>query len=230
MSFFEIYELPILRWLHIVAMVYWLGGEWGVFQTSFNVVNRKLSMDERRRHMETAYRIDILARTGIIMLLPLGLHMGHIWGVQPLGGAWLIGMWIAFALWLGLCWSAFIYRESDRGLLLTKIDEWVRFIVIPALLITSAWSLFGDGPLSAETGQKWFSIKMFIYGITLVIGLKLRFIMREWTLLFRELAEKGDNPAVEAILEKSIKFGRNLAYFYWIAILTTAFFGAVKPM
>lgn len=41
-------------------MVYWLGGEWGMFQTSFNVINQKLSMEERRRHMETAYRIDIL--------------------------------------------------------------------------------------------------------------------------------------------------------------------------
>ena len=51
MSFLEIYQLPILRWLHIVAMVYWLGGEWGVFQTSFNVINRKLTMDERRRHI-----------------------------------------------------------------------------------------------------------------------------------------------------------------------------------
>ena len=67
MSFFEMYELPILRWMHIVAMVYWLGGEWGVFQTSFHVVNRKLGMAERKRHMETAYKIDILARTGIII-------------------------------------------------------------------------------------------------------------------------------------------------------------------
>ncbi|MFN2288285.1 MAG: hypothetical protein ABR578_08135, partial [Chromatocurvus sp.] len=73
-------ELAVLRWLHILAMVYWLGGEWGVFQTSYNVVNRKLPMNERRRHMETAYRIDILARTGIILLLPLGMHMGHLWG------------------------------------------------------------------------------------------------------------------------------------------------------
>ena len=82
-------ELAVLRWLHIIAMVYWLGGEWGVFQTSRHVVNRQLSMEERRRHMETAYRIDILARSGIILLLPLGLHMGNIWGLQPYGGAWL---------------------------------------------------------------------------------------------------------------------------------------------
>ena len=121
MEFFADNEVLILRWLHIIAMVYWLGGEWGVFQTSYNVVNRNLSLDERKRHMETAYRIDILARTGIIMLLPLGLHMGHIYGLQPLGGDWLVGMWFAIAAWLALTWSAFFARETNLGIALTKI-------------------------------------------------------------------------------------------------------------
>ena len=48
------HEMILLKWAHILAMVYWLGGEWGVFQTSYNVINRKLALDERRRHMETA--------------------------------------------------------------------------------------------------------------------------------------------------------------------------------
>lgn len=224
----EFNELAVLRWLHIIAMVYWLGGEWGVFQTSYNVINRKLALDERKRHMETAYRIDILARTGIIMLLPLGLHMGHLWGIQPLGGAWLTGMWIAFAGWLALCWGAFIKRETDVGIKLTKIDEAIRFVVIPALFIVSISSLLGHGPLEAEPGQKWYSAKMFVFGITLIIGLKLRFIMREWTSMFRILAQ-GPNAGVEAKLDKSIRFGRSIAYVYWICIATVAFFGAVKP-
>lgn len=42
-------ELAVARWLHILARLYWLGGEWGVFQTSYNVINRDLSMAERRR-------------------------------------------------------------------------------------------------------------------------------------------------------------------------------------
>ena len=42
----EIQELHVLRWLHIVCMVYWLGGEWGVFNTATHVCNRKLSMEE----------------------------------------------------------------------------------------------------------------------------------------------------------------------------------------
>ncbi len=222
-------ELAVLRWLHILAMVYWLGGEWGVFQTSTHVINRKLSMEERRRHMETAYKIDILARTGIILLLPLGLHMGHIWGVQPLGGGWLWLMWALFAGWLALCWAAFIRRETDTGIRLTKWDERIRYAVIPALLISATLSLLGHeyAPFEAGTGQKWFSWKVLLYGLMLVIGLQLRYIMREWTELFRVLAE-GPNPEAENTLEKSLRFGKRLAYVYWIGIASVAFLGATK--
>lgn len=229
MDFLVAYELPILRWLHIVAMVYWLGGEWGVFQTSYNVINRKLAMSERKRHMETAYRIDILARTGILMLFPLGFHMGNLWGVQPFGGMWLTGMWIFFGLWIALCWSAFIYRESDTGLKLTKADESIRYFVIPALAIASIASLLGEGPFNAADGQNWFSIKILLFSVALIIGLLLRFIMREWTELFRKLAQEGENQEVEDRLDHSIRFGRRLAYLYWVIILTVGFFGAVKP-
>ncbi len=220
-------ELAVLRWLHILAMVYWLGGEWGVFQTSTHVINRKLSMEERRRHMETAYKIDILARTGIILLLPLGLHMGHIWGVQPLGGMWLWLMWALFAGWLALCWAAFIHRETDTGIRLTIWDERIRYLVIPALVISAGLSLLGYGPFEAGTGQKWFSWKVLIYGLLLVIGLQLRYIMREWTELFRVLAA-GPNAEAESKLEKSLRFGKRLAYVYWIGIASVAFFGATK--
>ena len=105
-----------LKWAHIIAMAYWLGGEWGVFNASRPVTDASLTLDERRRHMETAYRIDILPRTGIILLLPLGLHMGSILGTQPLGGGWIVGMWIFVLLWLSITYSAFFKRGTDIGL------------------------------------------------------------------------------------------------------------------
>ena len=222
-------EVLVLRWLHILAMVYWLGGEWGVFQTSYNVINRSLSLDERRRHMETAYRIDILARTGIIMLLPLGLHMGNIYGLQPYGGSFLTGMWIFVALWLGLCWAAFFKRETDLGIKLTKLDEMVRWVLIPTIFVVGISSLLGDGPFVADEGMRWYALKFTLYGFALCIGLGLRWIMRAWTTRFRQLAE-GPNPAAEAALEREIGWGRMLAYIYWITISGICFLGTVKPL
>ena len=141
-DFFATNELAILRWLHIVAMVYWLGGEWGVFQTSYKVVNPALPLDERQRHMQTAYRIDIMARTGIISLLPLGLHMGYLWGMwgdQATGdGAGLIIiMWITWAAWMALTWAAFSSRGTKWFKPLSDVEDWTRYKLIQTQLVAS---------------------------------------------------------------------------------------------
>ena len=179
--------------------------------------------------MQTAYNIDILARIGIISLLPLGLHMGHLWGVQPFGGGFLVAVWLLAIGWLTLCISSYVYRETDRGIQLTLWDERVRFILIPIMVITSISSLMGYGPFNVGPMQYWFSIKILLYSVTLMIGLKLRFIMREWTTLFRVLAE-GPNQAAEDQLEKSLVVGKRLAYCYWVTIASVAFFGATKAI
>lgn len=222
------HELEILRWLHILAMVYWLGGEWGVFQTSYKVVNPRLPLEERQRHMDTAYRIDILARTGIITLLPLGIHMGYLWGVQPLGGWWMVAMWLIWVIWMGITWGAFLTRGKPVWHLLSGLEDWSRYILIPLLIITGLTSLFGMGPFEAGDGQKWYAAKVLTYGLALIIGVILRLIMHEWQAMFRVLAQ-GPDAGVELKLEKSIQLGRNVAYLYWILISATCFFASVKP-
>jgi hypothetical protein len=214
----------VLKWAHIIAMVYWLGGEWGVFQTSYHVTNPNLSLEERRRHMETAYRIDILARLGIILLLPIGLHMGHNFGVQPLGGLWLVGMWILAAAWVSLALAAFVHRGTDQGLKLTMFDDKIRYVLIPVLMGVGAWSLATGGPLTA----KWYAAKVFLYSWMLVIGLVLRFVMRNWTATFRALASGGPRAELEAKLAREIGLARIMAYIYWVGIGTIAFIGVTK--
>ncbi len=214
----------LLKWAHIVAMVYWLGGEWGVFQTSYHVTNPRLSLEERRRHLETAYRIDILARTGIVLLFPLGFHMGAVaYNAHPWGD-YIPLVWVVMLAWLSLTWAAFFKRESDLGIRLTRIDESLRYGFIPLLFGVSLWSLVGDGPLTAT----WYAAKVFIYSLLLVIGLALRFVMRHWTTIFREIAIQGPTPALEGQLAREISFARMLAYVYWIGIGTVAMFGVAK--
>lgn len=232
-EFWATNELHILRWLHIIAMVYWLGGEWGVFQTSYKVVNPALSLEERQRHMETAYRIDILARMGIIALLPLGLHMGYLWGMwgdsasgEGGGALWII--WLVYFAVLGVTLGAYFTRGKPIWTLLSGIEDWTRYIGIPVLIFVGVSSLMGNGPFSAEQGQRWYAAKILTFGLMLCIGVILRLVMHEWQKMFRVLAQ-GPNPEVETKLKRSITIGRSVAYVYWIGIALTGFFGAVKP-
>lgn len=229
MEFLSANELSILRWVHILAMVYWLGGEWGVFQTSYHVTNRNLSLEERRRHMETAYRIDILARTGIVLLLPLGLHMGKIYGFVPiLDGAGIWWMWLFFAIWLGMTWTAFFKRETDLGIKVTKAEELLRYPLIVAIAAAALMAFAGTGPIEAGVGSHWYPTKMLLYAFALCIGLFLRLVMRRWTVRFRILAQ-GPDAEQEAALEREIAQARLSAYVYWITIASVCFLGSVKP-
>jgi hypothetical protein len=230
MDFLAANELAILRWVHILAMVYWLGGEWGVFQTSYHVTNPALSLDERKRHMETAYRIDILARTGIVLLLPLGLHMGKLFGFVPLlDGAGVWWMWLFFAVWLSMTWTAFLKRETDIGIRVTRAEEVLRYPLIAALFVFAGMALAGGGgPIESGAGNHWYPAKMALYAFALCIGLFLRVVMRRWTERFRALAA-GPDAAQEAALASEIGQARIAAYIYWITIASVCFLGAVKP-
>ena len=86
------------------------------------------------------------------------------------------------------------------------------------LLIAAISSLLGHGPFAGDPGTRWYATKILIYALLLVIGLKLRFVMREWTVMFRILAVEPDNVEVENRLEKSIRTARMFAYLYWIGI------------
>ena len=229
MEFLELHELSILRWIHILAMVYWLGGEWGVFQTSYHVTNHALPLDERKRHMETAYRIDILARTGIVLLLPLGLHMGKIYGFVPLlDGAGIWWMWLFFAGWLAITWTAFIKRETDLGIKVTRFEELLRYPLIAGLLLIAFLAFAGTGPITSGEGNNWYPAKIGLYAFALCIGLFLRLVMRRWTERFRILA-MGPDAEQEAALDREINQARIAAYIYWITIAGVCFLGAVKP-
>jgi uncharacterized membrane protein len=214
----------ILKWLHILALVYWLGGEFGIFQISYNIVNPRLGLDERKRHLETAYRIDILARIGIMLLLPLGFQMGYNLGAQPFENL-IAPVWIVMLCWIGLTVSAFVLRGTPRGLMLTRLDERLRYVLIPLLFGTALWSLVSGSPFTA----RWFSAKVLLYSLLLVIGLIMRFIMRHWTATFIELSRRGAVPELEAQLAREVGYGRKLAYLYWFGIASVAFIGVTKP-
>lgn len=214
----------VLKWLHILALTYWLGGEWGVFQTSYHILNPRLSMEERRHHLETAYRIDILARLGILLLLPLGFHMGAVIGAHPFT-TWVTPVWVGMLAWMSLTLAAFIKRGTPTGLALTVWDERIRYVLIPVLFCTALYSLLNGHPFIF----KWYAAKVLIYSLLLVIGLILRVVMRHWAIIFRRLATEGALPELEQQLAREGAQSRILAYFYWVGIASVAFIGAVKP-
>lgn len=221
----------VLRWMHIIFAAYWLGGEWGVFNASTNVANAKLDIDDRLRHMETAYRIDILPRSAIIWLLPVGFHMADNLALSPVSGIWVPIVWVLTAIWWCLIFAAFKHRGTKLGIKITEFDDKIRFIVIPGLWFLGGYTLYTGKVLFTDVDvyEYWFATKLVMFGFILIIGLALRFIMKGWAVAFHRLREEGSTPEIEAIFTDTLAAGRKCAYIYWVGIITMAFLGVTKP-
>lgn len=227
-------EIPlhdVLRWVHIILAAYWLGGEWGVFNASTHVVNSSLTLEERRRHMTTAVMIDILPRSAIIWLLPVGFHMAENYGLSPVQGHWVTVAWIATAAWWWfLIMGAFRNRGTEKYVRLTQIDNKIRWVLIPSLIIAGLYTIFTGKIITTgeEVGQYWFGFKMAFFGFILIIGLYLRYVMTDWVGAFRKLETDGPNEEIEKHISDTLAQARIAAYFYWLSIGIMAFVGVTK--
>lgn len=227
-------EVPlhdVLRWMHIILAAYWLGGEWGVFNASTFVADRTLTLEERRRHMKTAVNIDILPRSAIIWLLPVGFHMADNYGLSPISGNAVPAVWaLTAAWWWFLIWGAYKRAGTEAYVKLTKIDNKIRWVLIPSLMAAGLYTMFtGNVAITgAEAGQYWFAFKMAFFGWVLIIGLYLRYVMTDWVGAFRQLEENGPSDEVEDHMYNTLQQARIAAYIYWISIGTMAFVGVTK--
>ena len=112
-------------------------------------------------------------------------------------GIWI--MWAFFLGWLALTWTAFIRRETELGIKVTRFEELLRYPLIVAIVAVSLLAFQGSGPIQTPEGTWWYPAKLILYAGALVIGLFLRLIMRRWTTRFRKLA-LGPDAAEEAAL------------------------------
>ncbi len=220
----------ILRWFHIILVAYWLGGEWGVFNAATNVADGALSLDERLRAMELVYRIDIVPRSAIIWLLPVGFHMADNYGLSPITGQYVTLVWVLTVAWQMLILAAFRARGTPKAIKLTDIDNKLRYVVIPALILVGGVMLVtGEIPTTGELlTQYWLATKVTFFGFILIIGLLLRHTMKAWAIGFMRLRDEGSTPEIEEIFTKTLAHARIYAYVYWVCIGTMAFIGVTK--
>jgi hypothetical protein len=127
-----------------------------------------------------------------------------------------------------MTWAAFIKRETDIDIRITRKEELLRYPLIAGVVLLSVMAYMGQGPVNVAPGIFWYPMKMILYAFALRIGLFLRYVMRQWTVYFRALAA-GSDAAIQAKLDKDIAQARIAAYMYWITISRICFLEATKP-
>ncbi len=211
--------------VHVLLFAYWLGADWGVFVNSQYVADARLPIEERRRFLEAAFRIDLMPRIAFTLLLPVGFQLAAFYGSWSIHGTVMLVVWAGSLTWLGINVWGYHRQGTAAGDRMRVIDQRIRWLLAPTLIAFGAWSVVNDSPI-ATTFIAW---KVIVFGCMIVVGLVLRAIMRQWAVGFRRLASEGPSPAVNALFTQSLGKARYVAFLMWSLSGVMAILGIAQP-
>ena len=215
----------LLLYAHVVLFVYWLGPDWGVYVTTHYICKPGLPLEERRRFLTAMLHIDLLPRSCLILLFPVGLSLADGLGMSPITGTWLWVVWAGFLAWLVLSWAVYLNKGPNDGNTFRTIDNRIRWIVAPALVLGGLYSLVtGSG-----FGFNWLGLKVMLFGVLVFLGLWLRSFVADLVMGFQRLGAEGSTLEVEAIFTNMLSRSKRVVHLFWGTTLVLAFLGLVKP-
>ncbi len=214
-------EYLLVKFLHLVGFAYWLGGDLGVFHSSYWVANQKHSTEVRVAAAKILFWLDQVPRICMTMMLPLGLHLAWRMGLLPIGAGLMAAIWLVCFAWLGNVIYLHAAQPSAKKTLLTSIDFWFRLVLSLSLIGTGIAALISVG----LTLPYWAAIKLAIFGGLVGCGLLVRIRLKDFGPAFARMAAGDASDADNEAIRASLGGTRPFVVAIWIGLLASAALG-----
>jgi hypothetical protein len=213
-------EFLLVKLLHLIGFAYWLGGDLGVFYSSYIVADDKRSDDVRLTAAKMLFALDQAPRICMTMMLPLGTHLAWKLGVLPLNAVLMGLVWILCFAWLAMVIILHMARPGRGKSLLTTFDFFFRLTLSLGLLAAGLYSLLGPGTLAY-----WVAAKLAIFGGLVGCGLMVRIKLKPFGPAFANLASGRTCAADNAAIATSLGGTRPFVITIWIGLVANAALG-----
>lgn len=214
-------EFLIIKLLHLLGFAYWLGGDLGVFHSSFYVADSSRPPEVRVAAAKILFWLDQAPRICMTMMLPLGVHLTWRLGIFTFGTAVMVAIWMAAFGWLAMVIYLHAAKPSTGKYLLTTFDFWFRLALSLALLAFGFMTLFG----ATESIPNWVAIKLAIFGGLIGCGLMVRIKLKEFGPAFANIAQGNASDADNAAITRSLGGVRPYVVAIWAGLIASAALG-----
>ena len=209
--------------VHVLVLVYWLGGDLGAFYGSTFMIDPKRTVAERMMALKILNNIDMAPRTALILALPTGIALGWMKGWLAVPAIVPAAIGLAGLAWLALAWAVHLAHGGGAGL--KRLDIAVRWVVLAALFAIGLAGLTKliDLPL-------FIALKLIVLATCITLGLIVR---RQLVPLFpaiREMATTGPTPQTDATIAGVNARARRVVLTLWLLLLVATYLGIATPV
>ncbi len=214
----------LLRFLHILLFVYWLGGDAGVFYSSRFVTDATLTRDQRMIAFKIFVNLDMLPRYCMALMLTVGGLLAEYVGYPH--ETWLIvGLLILAPAWVWTVHTIHAKEGTSFGKTLAKIDYNFRLFMIFAIIASVIYH-WTTGPLRPFP---WIAAKLLIFAFLIFCGFMIRRNIPPFIEGFRTLAASGATPEIDQKIIIGMAASRPYVLLIWAGVAIEALIGILKP-
>ena len=214
----------LVKYLHILLFVYWLGGDAGVFYSSSFVTNTKLSRDARLTAFKIFINLDMLPRYCLALMLTVGGVLAEFVGYEhPL---WQTIAIVALGpIWVWVVHTIHAREGTEFSKKLATLDKQFRVFMIFAIIASVAYHWM-TGPLQP---YPWIAAKLLIFAGLIFCGFMIRVKIPPFIEGFKVLAASGATPESDQKMIDGMAACRPYVLLIWAGVAISALLGVLKP-
>ncbi len=210
-----------LKYAHLLAFVYWLGGDLGTFFASGQVVRRDIGVEARQVALKIMLACDQGPKLAMPAIFAFGFQMAY--SAQFVAApAWLpILVWIICASWFANVIYLHLAHGGQLHAFLTRWDFRFRVAVVSALVLWSVGGLLGSFSFAAP----WVAWKVLVFAVLVACGLMIRLHLRPFVPAFAALVQHGASEERDTILSDSLGRCRPWVFVIWAGLFLSSAIG-----
>lgn len=212
-------EYLLFKFAHIIAFVYWLGGDLGTFLASKQVINRELSPQSRHVALKIMLACDMGPKLAMPLILPLGLHLAYLGGTLPVSTAGLIVAWMVALYWFTVVLVLHLNEGKPFTARLSQLDFYFRIVVAALLLTYAAYNL------ATDAGAAWAALKVAVFAAMVCCGIAIRINLKTFVPAFGEMMASGATDQTDRAMAQSIARCRPWVWCIWGGLFLNAALG-----
>ncbi|MEY3464872.1 MAG: hypothetical protein EBR15_01875 [Gammaproteobacteria bacterium] len=220
-----IFAHGLVKYLHILLFVYWLGGDAGVFYSSSFVTNTKLSREARLTAFKIFINLDMLPRYCLALMLTVGGVLAEFVGYEhPL---WQTIAIVALGpIWVWVVHTIHAREGTEFSKKLAHWDKMFRVFMIFAIIASVIYH-WVTGPLQP---YPWIAAKLLIFAGLIFCGFMIRVNIPPFIEGFKVLAATGATPESDQKMIDGMAACRPYVLLIWAGVAISALLGVLKPV
>lgn len=210
--------------IHVMLLVYWLGGDLGVFVLARAAKRPDLSFAERAFALKMAVTIDLIPRLCFTVMFPVGLHVAASGGWLEVPVWAFIVSWAVAAGWIALLLAIGRNEGKPLGETLNRLHLAFQAVMLVVIGGLGVQALLGNGPLPGG----WFGAKILLFALVFAMGIGIDFAFRPIGPAFLRLATEGSKPDIEAAIGGAVDGAIRYVLGLYALLAVIAFLGITK--